>query len=45
MMILVSKQINKNDLEKLKDFSSNTSRIKYKILLIKELFKMGKSKP
>lgn len=40
---LVLKQINKNDLENFSDFSNNTSRIKYKILLIKELLKWAKS--
>ncbi len=40
---LILKQINKEDLENFPDFSSNTSRIKYKILLIKELLKWAKS--
>ena len=36
---IILKQLNKDDLKKFKDFSSNTSRVKYKVLLIKELLK------
>lgn len=39
---LILRQVNKNDIEFFSEFSSNASRIKYKILLLKELIKWSK---